>query len=127
MGFVSTVPKNAGDLLKAAVKSAGANLPAIIEPAPIITPDTTQTGEAGVALAPTLVVSPLSSTSSGVSSTGTGSGPTTLSSSTQPDGPVISASVGPVGASPTSSGSRRGILSGWELAFVSAVVALFLA
>ncbi|KAF9513751.1 hypothetical protein BS47DRAFT_1343746 [Hydnum rufescens UP504] len=60
LGFVSTVPQNAAELLIAAVKSSINNFPAIIEPPLNGTPNASQTGVAGVALAPTLPALPSS-------------------------------------------------------------------
>ncbi|KAF8328165.1 aspartic peptidase domain-containing protein [Cantharellus anzutake] len=51
MGFVSTVPPNSKDLFAAAIKTAHNNFPG---PPPQSVPNTTLTGIAGVALAPTL-------------------------------------------------------------------------
>jgi len=53
VGFISTVPPNSEDLLTNAIKSAHNNFPVIIQNPPHSIPNTTLTGSAGVALAPT--------------------------------------------------------------------------
>jgi len=59
IGLVSTMPSDAKDLLLAAIKAAGTNFPAIIETPPKSPPNLTDSGIAGVALAPTHSLSSL--------------------------------------------------------------------